>query len=380
MQMVEKRKFNRIHYVLNVIRENPDSSKSEIKKLSGLSMEVVLNYIDYLTQAGMIYQSGKRGDGVGRKSEIYRINPDGDRFIGIKFTARMMSGILVNFAGDTLYVYEKKYERNKITRQELIDSVFECIDDIISKNTAKKICGIGVSSPGLVDAENGILVRYYDLEGDESVPLKQLIEEKYGIETVVCGTVKTKTIAYYFKKKSLGYRNFVYVLIGEGCSMAFVYNDKLFSGEHNYDGEIGYISVRRENGESVNLASVIGNNAIISSLSKKGKKVKDIFDFVNLVLENDSIALDLLDKIADVTAYAVSVVATICVPRRIVLCGDYVHLENYRKTLEEKTRKYCLPDVFNCISFEYSKNEKSDNAYDAAQYCYFKKYYYSKRT
>ena len=44
MLMVEKRKLNRIYYVLNVIRENPDSSKSEIKKLSGLSMEVVLNY------------------------------------------------------------------------------------------------------------------------------------------------------------------------------------------------------------------------------------------------------------------------------------------------------------------------------------------------
>ena len=34
MLMVEKRKLNRIYYVLNVIRENPDSSKSEIKKLS----------------------------------------------------------------------------------------------------------------------------------------------------------------------------------------------------------------------------------------------------------------------------------------------------------------------------------------------------------
>ena len=101
MLMVEKRKLNRIYYVLNVIRENPDSSKSEIKKLSGLSMEVVLNYIDYLTQNGLIYQSGKIGDGVGRKSEIYRINPDGGRFIGIKFTAHKVSGLLMNFAGTT---------------------------------------------------------------------------------------------------------------------------------------------------------------------------------------------------------------------------------------------------------------------------------------
>ena len=133
-----------------VIRENPDSSKSEIKKLSGLSMEVVLNYIDYLTQNGLIYQSGKRGDGVGRKSEIYRINPDGGRFIGIKFTAHKVSGILMNFAGTTLYVYEKKYDRFKVSSTDLISSISDCVDDIIKNNSAKGICGIGVSSPGLV--------------------------------------------------------------------------------------------------------------------------------------------------------------------------------------------------------------------------------------
>ena len=71
---------------------------------------------------------------------------------------------------------------------------------------------------------------------------------------------------------------------------------------------------------------------------------------------------------------------TICVPRSIVLCGDYVHVSEYRKKLEEKAEKYCLAEVLNSVSFEYLKNEKSDNAYDAAQYCYFKKFYYSKRT
>ena len=380
MLMVEKRKFNRIYYVLNVIRENPDSSKSEIKKLSGLSMEVVLNYIDYLTQNGLIYQSGKRGDGVGRKSEIYRINPDGGRFIGIKFTAHKVSGILMNFAGTTLYVYEKKYDRFKVSSTDLISSISDCVDDIIKNNSAKGICGIGVSSPGLVDAENGILERYCDLIGDEPVPIGKTIEEKYGIEAYVCGTVKTKTIAHYLKKKSENYGNFVFMLIGEGCSMAFIYNDKLFSGEHNYDGEIGYIPVQSEDGTAANLASIIGNNAIIDALSARGKAVADIFDFVELIDKKDDCAIELLERITDVTAYALSAVMTICVPRRIVLCGDYVHVSEYRKKLEEKAEKYCLAEVLNSVSFEYLKNEKSDNAYDAAQYCYFKKFYYSKRT
>ena len=50
MSMIEKRKKERINLVLNTIKSYPDSSKTEIKKISGLSMEVVLQYIDYLTE------------------------------------------------------------------------------------------------------------------------------------------------------------------------------------------------------------------------------------------------------------------------------------------------------------------------------------------
>ena len=60
--------------------------------------------------------------------------------------------------------------------------------------------------------------------------------------------------------------------------------------------------------------------------------------------------------------------------------GILTRLLLYQCGTEEKAEKYCLSDVFNSISFKYLKNEKSDNAYDAAQYCYFKKFYYSKRT
>ena len=54
MSMIEKRKKERINLVLNTIKSYPDSSKTEIKKISGLSMEVVLQYIDYLTEEGLI--------------------------------------------------------------------------------------------------------------------------------------------------------------------------------------------------------------------------------------------------------------------------------------------------------------------------------------
>lgn len=52
----------------------------------------------------------------------------------------------------------------------------------------------------------------------------------------------------------------------------------------------------------------------------------------------------------------------------------------YGKMLKEKIKEYCLEDLIFYVQFEFIKNEKSDNAYDAAQLCYYKKFYYAKRT
>ncbi len=384
MLMTEKRKLNRIYYVLNTIRKYPDSSKSEIKKLSGLSMEVVLNYIDYLTAEGLIYQSGKSGDGVGRKAENYRINPNGCRFIGVKFTANKVSGILVDFAWNVIGNYEKKYDRTKITADELISSVFDCIDTLINENTADNISGIGISAPGLVDFENGVLKRYCDLTETNPVPIKKIVEEKYGIDTYVDGTAKTKTIAYQLNNKN-SVNNYVYVLIGAGCSLSLVHSDKLYSGENNFDGEIGHIHISGKNelcscGKRGCLETVIGNNYIVDKLKARGKNVSDISDFVELTHKGDKVALEVLSEVVDATAYVLSTVITVCAPKQAVICGDYVDAESYESMLKEKIKEYCLEDIVSYVRFELIKNEKSDNAFDAAQLSYYKKFYYAKRT
>lgn len=384
MLMTEKRKFNRIYYVLNTIRKHPDSSKSEIKKLSGLSMEVVLNYIDYLTSEKLIYQSGRRGDGVGRKAETYRINSEGCRFVGVKFTANKFSGILIDFAGNVICNYERKYNRTKITVEELMNSIFDCIDELIAENTAYNISGIGISAPGLVDFENGVLKRYCDLIDVNPVPIKKIVEEKYGIDTYVDGTVKTKTIAYQLNKNNT-VGNYVYMLIGAGCSLSMVLNDKLYSGENNFDGEIGHIRINGQNGacscgKKGCLETVIGNSYILDKLKAAGKSVTDISDFATLVNSGDEKAVEILSEVTDATAYALSAVITICAPKQVVICGDYVDAPLYGKMLKEKIKEYCLEDLISYVQFEFIKNEKSDNAYDAAQLCYYKKFYYSKRT
>ena len=249
--MIEKRKKERINLVLNTIKSYPDSSKTEIKKISGLSMEVVLQYIDYLTEEGLIYCSGINSDEgakVGRRADRYRLNPAGGKFLGVKFTARRMSGVVTDFCGDVIATYESEKDNLRIAPQELMERLYRCIDSLIQTFPVDTLTAIGLSAPGFVDSKNGELLRYNNLLSDVPLPLKREVEAKYGIPVFVDGTTRSKAIAYHLNAGK-DIENFAYIFIGTGCTSAYIYKNNLYRGGNSFDGELGHLPVFGKNKE-----------------------------------------------------------------------------------------------------------------------------------
>ena len=380
MIMTEKRKMGRINFVLNTIKKNPDSSKSEIKKLSGLSMEVVLNYIDYLTKEGLIYQSKERGDKIGRKAECYRINPQGAMFIGIKFIARKFQGVLMNFAGEILKTYEKNYSGKTMTREQLFERIDDCITGLLGKSSLTGITAMGISAPGLVNFDEGILKKYQGMADTEEIPVREILENKYGINVYVCGTTKAKAISYQLTKSD-GEGDYAYVFIGDGCSSALMYEDKLFCGVESFDGELGYIRLGCGAEKTEYLKDVIGNGAIVEKMQKNGfAGLSDIADVVELANQENGQACLVLKNAAEALAYALSMIMLIHAPKEIIICGDYVTVPSFKADLLKFLKTYCMKEIQDRVLLKFIKNEKSDNAFDAAQLCFYKQFYNMKLT
>ncbi len=387
MSMINKRKNDRINLVLNVIKENPNSSKSEIKKLSGLSMEVVLQYIDYLTKEGLICtvdESEIKESKVGRKAECYKINPEGCYFLGVKFTARKISGVIVDFLGKVLVTYESENEHKEVTEGELMSRLYRCVESMTETIPCSALTAIGVAAPGLVNSRSGVLVKYNRLKSSEPVPIKEYFEQKFGVLTYVDGTVKTKAISYQLSKGGV-VDNLAYVFIGTGCSLAYIYKDKLHRGYDNFDGELGHLCVpggtkKCSCGKVGCLETVIGMRYIVEEIRRRMGISLDMDGFCKKVEEGDEIVVDILDNVAKWTAYALSSVITLYAPQTIVLCGDYVSLDRYKQSLEEYLPNYCLKELCDRVNITYIKNQKQDNAFDASQLCYYRMFYNKKLT
>lgn len=387
MSMINKRKNDRINLVLNVIKENPNSSKSEIKKLSGLSMEVVLQYIDHLTKEGLICaeeESETKETRVGRKAECYKINPKGCYFLGVKFTARRISGVIVDFSGKVLVTYESEYEHKDVTEEELMNRLYCCVENLTKTFPCSALTAIGIAAPGLVNSRSGVLVKYNRLKCAKPVPIKECFEQRFGVLTFVDSTVKTKAISYQLSRDDF-MDNLAYVFIGTGCSLAYIYKDKLYRGYDNFDGELGHLYVPGSSkkcscGKVGCLETVIGTRYILEEVRRRMGITLDMDGFCQKAEEGDSVAIDILDNVAKWTAYALSSVITLYAPQTIVLCGDYVTLEEYVKRLEKYLPNYCLKELCERVKIIYIKNQKQDNAFDASQLCYYRMFYNKKLT
>ena len=382
MSMIEKRKRERINLVLNTIKAHPGASKTEIKTFSGLSMEVVLQYIDYLTEDGLICCADAKTGGakVGRRADRYLLNPAGGKFLGIKFTARRVSGVVIDFCGNVLATYESEKETRSIAPQELLDRLYRCIDRLSETFPADTLTAIGLAAPGFVDSGTGELVRYNNLQSDVPLRLKAEVEKKYGIPVFVDGTTRAKAIAYHLNAgKEL--ENFVYIFIGTGCSAAYVHKNNLYRGANNFDGELGHIPVFGRDevcscGKRGCLETVVGNRHIIREMQRRGAEgCATVDDFVAAAEAGDPIAAAVREEAAKCAAYAIAAVVTLNDPGQVVLCGDYTATQIFRAMFEKWFSAFCLKDLCDRTTFQYIRNQKSDNAVDAALLCYYNLYY-----
>ena len=106
------------------------------------------------------------------------------------------------------------------------------------------IAGIGISTPGLVEPETGTIVYAANL-GWDSLPLKRLLEDEFGVPVHVEHDARAGAIAERAAHPHDGqsFRDFIFIPIGTGVSAAVVTGGVLVVGATGAAGEFGHMPV-----------------------------------------------------------------------------------------------------------------------------------------
>ena len=167
--------------VLNVIRNCGEVSRKQITDITGLSWGGMTKIVNRLFENGYIEEDkSEKAVGHGRTPNVIRICKDKHYVIGLDVNREGVIAHVMNLAGET--VKEHISEISAVNKEQLLKSILDFVRDIVNEFKDKKILAIGMAMQGVLDAERGVSVKFPYCPDWNHVPLKDIMEEEFGIE------------------------------------------------------------------------------------------------------------------------------------------------------------------------------------------------------
>ncbi len=139
----------------------------------------------------------------------------------------------------TKYISKKTHART--SQEEVMSQLFKIIDTLMSHNV-KFIC-IGV--PGIVN-EHGTVVSLTNIHSWYNVPLKKILEKKYGRPVFIENDANCFILGEKYFGKAKKFRNIVGIIMGTGAGAGIIINNQLYEGLAGGAGEFGAVEFRHK--------------------------------------------------------------------------------------------------------------------------------------
>jgi N-acetylglucosamine repressor len=225
--------------VLRTIYEQQEISRAEIARETRLTRTTVSGVAADLMAQGLVKEVGFGPSAGGKPPILLSVNPDARHLIGLDLASAEFRGAVVNLRGQV---------RQQITvplDDRDGEAALALVYDIIERLRAasgSSLLGIGIGSPGLMDASNGIVRRSVNLDWHD-LPLRRLLEERFDLPVYVANDSQVAALGEYTFGNGSGVENLVVIKVGHGVGAGIVLNGRLFHGETFGAGEIGHVTV-----------------------------------------------------------------------------------------------------------------------------------------
>ncbi len=127
------------------------------------------------------------------------------------------------------------------TRRPLQETLIQLIE-FIRPLVHRGVNGIGIGVPSVVDVEKGIVFNVANIPSWERVPLKDILEDEFGVPVRVNNDVNCFILGEFQFGLVKGMKNVVGVSSGTGLGSGIVINSQLFNGNNCGAGEIGLLN------------------------------------------------------------------------------------------------------------------------------------------
>jgi predicted NBD/HSP70 family sugar kinase len=113
---------------------------------------------------------------------------------------------------------------------------------IIEEEISPEVIGIGLSTLGAVDEEQGLVIGACDnLPALEGLKLRDILSEKYSVPVRLTNDVNAAALGEAYFGACRNIRQFYCITLGTGIGGAYVLDRKVLRGANGLAGEVGYL-------------------------------------------------------------------------------------------------------------------------------------------
>lgn len=342
----KKRKLQQYRQIIAYLYYNKTASTADIAKFTKLSQPSVSSLISELIEFGVVKDNGIGASIGGRKPNMYAINANYQYIVGVDINIHTLRIGVFNLDNKILSQHEyQNYHLNNTP---------EYVDDLLSKvNLMLKESGIdtndilamGISLPGLVDAQKGETYSHLTFPTE---PLTEYLEHILNYPVLLNNDARIMAMGEKAFGKAKDKKDVLCLNLSNGIGLGIILNGQLYSGKNGFAGEFGHILIDPDGElcycgkigcletlasgnvlvEQIKTAVEQGQASLLSKHLKENKRI-NIAAVVEAVKQGDQFAISQLTLLSEHLGKGLVTLIHLLNPEMILIGGKLAHAGKY---------------------------------------------------
>lgn len=227
------KEYNR-KIVLRLLRTHP-ASRAELARCTGLTRAATSLIANDLLAEGMIRELPPEIMGRGRSAIPLAVCPDKYYAVSVCLERMQCEIGLCDFAGNPIV------RRSLPSRDDAVTEIIAQIEQLLTEYDRSRVLGIGISSPGPLDAERGVILNPPRFDKWHNMEVVSRLSKWFSIPAYL----ENNAMALALHQLRMGTSgNFLLLLVDQGVGSGIVSRGRPLSDSRNFICELGHTSIR----------------------------------------------------------------------------------------------------------------------------------------
>lgn len=233
---------------LRQLRDGGPQSRARLADVTRLNKATVSSLVSELVARGLVVEGELSRGEVGRPAQVVRLSGSEVCGLGAEVNVGHVAVAALDLERNVLVQRRKRLSGPRATSEEALDVLAELVRSAVTEVAPRKISGLSVAVPGLVELATGTLLHAPNL-GWSDVPLGQLVRERVGdleLDLHVENEANLAAMAEASIRPAVG--DLVLLTGSIGVGAGIVAAGQLLRGASGYGGEVGHMPVELQGG------------------------------------------------------------------------------------------------------------------------------------